>query len=461
MLIKATAACSALAALALLAPASAPGGFSAALSDYKAGHYDSARSQFAAMAELGDCSSQFNLGLMALKGQGGPKDVSAAVGWLEAAATNGCQELVGGRVAPLKGALSEEEQRAAADIVARYGHDALRAAGIVEPELDCPGRLAATVLQAPTAEYPSLPQSAHRNGLVIGVLTIGVDGHARDPEILLSAPDQAFAAAAVEAWLNTRFRPAVQAGAAVESRLEVRLAFTVAGGEALWTSGTYKQARAAAEAGDPAEEYLVGLAAAGDPTLGVGAARASELLMFAARDGNPQAQYWLGAQLRSVQACHPQVSGAPWLKRAAAGGDASAQLTLAAQLLAGNPTESQVAEARGLLERAATTDSYYVRKHVVALLAASPRAALRDPATAQQVAGRLATGYIQSDPQMFEVLAAADAAGGDFSGAVTQQQIAIRKAHDLEWNTRAMEERLAAYRDRKPWAGELLAEPAG
>jgi TPR repeat protein len=452
--------CALLAVPALAAATLAQAGFSAALSDYNAGHYEAARGQFAAMAELGDCSSQFNYGMMALKGQGGPKDVGAAVGWLEAAASNGCQELVGARLAPLKSALADKEREAAAEVLAHYGHDALRAAGIVEPELDCPARVSAAVLQAVTPEYPFPPGAGARNGLVIGRLTIGVDGRARDPEILLSAPDQGFAAAAVEAWLHDRFRPAMQGGTAVESRLQVRLPFAIPGGEALWSSGTYKNARAAAEAGDPAAEYLVGLAAAADSTLGVAPARARELLIFSARDGNPQAQYWLGAQLRAAAACHPQVNGAPWLKHAAAGGDASAQLILALGLLEGNPSDSQVSEARALLERAATSDSFYVRKHVAALLAASPLAALRDPALAAQLAGKLATGGIQTDPQMFEVLAAADAAAGEFAAAVTQQQTAIRKARELQWDTRAMEERLSAYRDRRAWQGVLLTAPS-
>ena len=450
---KATILCGALAAAVLTAAAHAD--FNAALAEYRDGHYDSARRQFTAMAELGDCSSQFNLGVMVLQGQGGAKDIGTGIGWLEAAAANGCQELVGGRVAALKGALSAAEERTAADLLSHYGHEALHAAGIVDPDLSCTERSRAAVLQAPAPEYPS--SGNHRNGLVIGELTIGLDGRARDPEILLAAPDEVFAAAAVESWLHARFTPATHNGTPVESRLQVRLPFAIAGAEPLWSSAAYKDKRAAAEAGDPAAEYLVGLAATSDPTLGISAVRATELLIFAARDGNAPAQYWLGEQLRAVAACHPQASGAVWLRHAAAGGEAAAQLRVAADLLGANPTAAQVAEARTLLERAASADSYYVRKHVVALLAASPLAALRDPATAQQVASRLAHAGIQCDPQMYEALAAAAAAGGDFASAVSQQETAIRKARDLTWNTHAMEERLAAYKGGKAWQGDLFA----
>lgn len=451
---KATILGAAVAAVAFAAAAHAD--FNAALADYKAGHYDTARRQFTAMAELGDCSSQFNLGVMVLQGQGGAKDVGTGVGWLEAAASNGCQELVGGRVAALQGALSAQEEAKAAGIMAHYGHDALHAQGIVDLDLECHERTPAVVTKAPAPEYPS--GGKPRNGLVVGELTVGADGRPRDPEILLAVPDEAFAAAAIEAWLHSRFTPASRNGTPVESRLQVRLPFNIAAGEGLWSNPPYKDAPAAADAGDPAAEYLVGLAATADRTLRIGPARATQLLIDAARDGNPKAQYWLGEQLRSVLACHPQTDGSAWLKHAAAGGDAAAQLAVAVDLLGASPTDAQVSEARSLLQRAAGSDSYYVRKHVVALLTVSPIAALRDPATAQQVALKLALGDIQSDPQMFEALAAAAAAGGDFAAAVSQQQTAIRKARDLEWNTRAMEERLASYKGGRAWQGELFAQ---
>src|ERR1700756_2640474 len=204
---KATILCGALAAAVLTAAARAD--FNAALAEYRDGHYDSARRQFTAMAELGDGSSQFNLGVMVLQGQGGAKDIGTGIGWLEAAAANGCQELVGGRVAALKGALSAAEERTAADLLAHYGHEALHAAGIVDPDLSCNERSRAAVLQAPAPEYPS--SGNHRNGL---------DGRARDPEILLAAPDEVFAAAAVESWLHARFTPATHNGTPVESRLQ-------------------------------------------------------------------------------------------------------------------------------------------------------------------------------------------------------------------------------------------------
>jgi uncharacterized protein len=448
----------ALVTAALLAGAPVHADFQAALRDYQAGHYDSAHSQFLALAELGDCSSQFNLGAMALKGQGGPKDTASGVGWLEAAAANGCERLVGNHLATLAAKLTPEESRAAASILARYGPEALHAQGIVNPDFTCRDIASATVVSAPIAEYPTQLSGPLQQAIVITALTIGIDGHARDPEVLLSVPRPEFAAAAVEAWMNSRFTPAHRGGQAVPSRLQAKTLFGIEG-QTLADAQPYRAARPAADAGDPAAEYLVGVTATLDSSLGISYARAGQLLLGAARDGDAAAQYWVGSQLRATSACHSQADGTVWLRHAADGGNASAQLVLAGDLLNTTPAAAQAEQARAWLEKASASDSYYVRKHVTALLAASPVEAVRDPPTALGVAMKLAAGDIQSDPQMFEVVAAAYAANGDFHNAIAQQQLALQKAQSLGWNTSAMGERLSAYRHGKPWRGDLFAMP--
>ena len=452
-------ACVTLAVGALSSATPAHADFQTALGEYNAGHYDVAHAQFLALAELGDCSSQFNLGAMALKGQGGPKDAGSGVGWLQAAAGNGCERLVGNKVAGLTAKLSADESRAAAGIVARYGRDALHTQGIVSPDFSCREQVAASVLQAPAPEYPRLAGDTRQGAIVITELTIGVDGLARDPEILLAVPETGFPAAAVESWLNSRFEPASRGGAPIESRLQAKSLFAIEGGSGLSGMDAYKSARQRADAGDPVAGYLVGLTATLDASLGISSARAGQLLLASARDGDSRAQYWVGSELHATAVCHSQVNGAVWLRHAADGGSASAQLMLATDLLSADPSGAQAAQARSLLERAATSDSFYVRKHVVALLAASPLDAVRDPGTALSVATKLAAGEIQSDPQMFEAVGAAYAANGDFRQASAQQQIAIRKARSLAWNTRVMTQRLAAYRDGRPWRGDLFALP--
>ena len=450
----------ALAAAAVGVSATAHADFAAALKDYNEGHYDTARTQFLALAELGDCPSQFNLGAMALKGQGAAQDRGAGVGWLQAALSNGCRQQVGDKLAGLSASLNPEQARAAAAILAQYGHDALQSQGVVSPNFECRGLVPASVHDTPAPEYPHVKAGEAPEGIAITAFTIGVDGYARDPQVLLAVPDSAFAAAAVEAWLNSRFTPATRGGVAIESRLEAKLRFIGASGN-LGGSPVYKAALPAAAAGDPAAQYLVGLTANEDSSLGIMLARSGQMLIDAARAGNADAQYWIATQARATSACHPQANGLVWLRHAAEGGNPAAQADYAAELLRGTPTAAQVAQAHTLLERAALSDNYYARKHAVAMLASSPVEGVRDAAAALSGAQKLLAGDIQSDPQMFEAAAAAYAAGKQYQAAVTQQRSALNKAQALGWNTAAMQQRLGAYRRDSPWVGDLYADAQG
>src|SRR5215467_6273851 len=160
--------CAALIGALIGAPARAD--FAAALQAFNSGQYEAAQAQFRALAELGDCSSQFNLGAMALKGQGGPKDAGSGVGWLEAASGNGCEQLVGSKLGPLKAQLSAAESQAAQAIVARYGREALLRQGVLSPSFNCPGQAPASVLEAPLPEAPA--GHPHENAIVVTALTI-------------------------------------------------------------------------------------------------------------------------------------------------------------------------------------------------------------------------------------------------------------------------------------------------
>jgi hypothetical protein len=159
----------------------------------------------------------------------------------------------------------------------------------------------------------------------------------------------------------------------------------------------------------------------------------------------------------SVARCTPGDKSMPWLRAAADGGEGAAILELAQQMLLGEPSVEQQTQARALLAKAAQANNYYVQKHVIALMAAAPFPALHDPATARAVAERLATWGVEADPQMYEALAAAEAASGDYWKAGNNQWTAVKRAKELNWNTQLMDERLALYRKSHPWSGDLFA----
>jgi TPR repeat protein len=444
----------ALAAGALIGAEAAAGDFHSALADYHAGRYEAARAQFLALAELGNCSAQFNLAAMALHGQGGATDTGSGAGWLQSAAGNGCGDLVGNRLTALRDKLTADEARTAADIVAHYGPEALAAQGVLNPQLACYDWTPPRAIAVTTAEPPAAARG-QQPAMVITALMVGTDGRPRDPEILLAVPGEAFAPAAIEAWLNSTFATAQRGADPLAARLETKTVFP--DGARLADAGVIRQARSAAQADDPAAAYLVGLVAMHDSSLGLSAVQAKELVLGAAREGNADAQYWVGSQLRASAPCHPHTRGAVWLRHAADGGNAAAQLLLAADLLAGAPGASQTAQARTLLAQAARSNNYYVRKHVIALLATSPLDAVRDPHAALELASQLGAGPIRTDPQLYETVAAAYAANGDFRNAAAQQQLALQKARELRWDTRTMAQRLDDYRRGTAWRGDLLA----
>jgi hypothetical protein len=112
--------------------------------------------------------------------------------------------------------------------------------------------------------------------------------------------DEAFAAAAIEAWLNASFTPASRHGQPVESRLQTGQVFSV-DGVTVANSAYFKKARPAADNGDRSAEYLVGIATL-DSALGASYAKAGQFLLDSARDGDADAQYWVGRELRQAVA---------------------------------------------------------------------------------------------------------------------------------------------------------------
>lgn len=457
--------CASTLSLALLGLASglpARADFPGAFKAYSEGHYEQAHAEFLRLAQLGNAVAQYDLGAMALQGQGGPKDLGAAVGWLTAAADNGDTRLSPEKLAAVRATLDDEQHKAADEIEARYGRAGLMhtVLPVPLPGAHCRNTVPARVSHKTTPDenyYPSSGRRGDQNGFVILQLTIGVDGVPRDPEILMSVPSPDFSAAAIDIWMPSRWTPAERDGVAVESKVAVKVAFLMIGGGVLWDLPALKAIRETALAGDPTAEYQIGLAATLDPSLGIPEREAYSLLVSAAQGGQPRAQYWAASRFMSVGACGVDRMKIPWLRAAASAGNGPAQVALALDLLSSQPSAGQVTEARQLLEEAARSDDLYAMKHVAAVLAGSPLEGLRDPATAKSVADRLMRSSIESDPQMYEAAALAYAATGNFWEARAKQQLAIKKAQQLQWDTRQLQERLAAYQTSKPWTGDLFA----
>ena len=432
-----------------------------AIEAYRAGDFDTAGKQFLELAELGEARSQYNLSVMALQGEGMTKDEAAAVGWMRVAKQNGYAKIDDGRLELLEAGLDSQGQETAAQIVARYGRDAL-AARVLPAALPLRCQqpfFAPRVKQMARSTYPLLAQRSGLDGIVIMRFIVGVDGLARDVEVLAASYPGRFDEAAIIAVLQSRFEPARLNGTPVEARAEMRHTFMMWEGGDLWRISAVARTRELAAAGDSSSQYLVGLLGLLDPSLKIPETDARQMLLASAQTGYPEAQYWIGRHLNSQQACTGIDKSKPWLQQAAKSKLGSAHIAYAYELLQRADWATKRDEIQTLVKAAAQTSDAYSVKHAVALLAVPVREGMGDAKAALVAARKLDGMDAEYDPQVSEVIAAAYAANGDFAKAAQRQARAIETAKDLYWNTSAMQTRLASYKESKTWSGDLLALP--
>jgi uncharacterized protein len=431
--------------------------------DYQAKFYSKAHDEFLEVAALGNAEAQYNLGAMALRGEGGETDRGTAVGWLLAAEENGYHGLPPDKLQALQSSLTAEQRANADRIVSQYGRAALRenvlpiAPG--EGPVFCPGFQPGHTLQVARLNYPLLSRENRQDGVVFTSFTIGVDGLAHDPEVIVAAPPGMFERSAVQGILSGRYEPARLNGVPFESRSQLRTTFSMSEGGVLWRSARMQKLIADAREGQPAAQYFVGLAGLLDPTVGVAEPEARKMLFASAQAGIPGADYWLARVLEMRRPCTRFDKSQLWLEQAARGGSASAKTALAERLLARHGADD-LTRAHELLVAAVDSNETYALKHAAALLATTNIDGFGDSELALRAAAQLdKVDTIEVDPQGWEAAAAAQAAAGAFSKAASLQRKAIKLATDYYWNTSAMQERLNAYEKGERWYGDLFAVP--
>jgi TPR repeat protein len=446
----------ALVSLALSAAAApAHADFQRAVAKHAAKDFEAARVEFLQLAELGDAPSQFNLGAMSLRGEGVPKDTAVAVGWMIAAAENGYEGLAREKIDAARAALAPADAARAQAIVDRYGKAAIAAR--VLPADDDYWLTCENVQPARTGPVPDIYWTGENDGFVVIAFTIGADGLAHDPEVVLSVPHGMYDYAAQKSVMGGRHTPAMRDGHPVEMRTQTTYTLTVRGGGALWNVGSFGRMRQGAAAGDPGSQYIVGIAGVLDSTLGMDADEASTMVLRAGQGGIPQAQYWAARRFDTGPMCRDAVRSKAWLDAAVTAGYAPAQIAQARRLLEAGDA-ANVARVRELVRAAASSEDPYVLKHVVAL-SIDPRLAPVDAAFLRDVGKRLPPPRLRVDPLEDEAVAAAFAADGQWDKAVDSERRALDRANDYSWNTDAIAARLASYQAHRAWSGDLLQVP--
>jgi TPR repeat protein len=447
--------------------------FPAAQREYRQDNHGAAYAGFFEGAILGHAASQHQLAVMTLRGHGLPADPAAALGWLKAAESNGhsgdaavMTELVrqvgAGDVSRVDG------------ILAKYGRVALEEN--VLPRFDRP----CVPWQRAVPRWnqnPAWPDDLMgHEGVVLIEFLLGVDGIARDPEILVAKPSRLYNLSAVDALMRSRFEPALCGTSPCQQRTYHRYYYNYHrlmglrpqdrlllenSSEAiaeLWGAGAIEKARERVQQREPDAEYLLGSISLADDRLGVTSLDSAGLILRAAQGGNTDAQYWIGRYIDDHESCLGALKAVPWLEVAARHGHARSRALLA-RILLRKPDPRAVARARELLQAIEPTAGSTALRYAAGLLATSPIAELRDPKHALGLASRLYFDYANLDPQDLEVYAAALAANDQFLHAYRRQRRAVKQAQGLGWNTSLMEERRATYGARKPWTGDLFYVP--
>lgn len=425
---------------------------------YQAGNFDAARREFLELAGLGDHASQMILSVMSRRGEAGPVDAGAAVGWASAAVENGSTIVGADAIARARAKLDDAGRAAADAIIARYGRAALERS-VLPPDDGgkCDAQLAKTSYVAP-AGFPTDAVDGYREGVVLLDLVVGIDGLPKDVRVVHAMP-RTFARNVVRAVYQSRFVPAVRDGEPAESRMRFKWIFTAVNGSALWDAKLFADLRRASDQGVPVAQYFVGSVAFLDDRVGIDRKRARNLVMEAAKGGHAAAQTEIARWLLVGAGCSHTAKARIWLDAAARNGDPSAAAMLVDLAIEETPEALPVDSVRAWLRAAAESEDEYALKHAIPFLAGLGPTELADPPLALAAAERLDRHGLRLDPQALESRAAALAANGQFGPATKLQKSAVESARDLSWNTAAMEERLAAYRENRVWRGDLYLRP--
>jgi hypothetical protein len=184
----------------------------------------------------------------------------------------------------------------------------------------------------------------------------------------------------------------------------------------------------------------------------------SRLLTEAAQRGHPTAQQFLGlCSLRLEQGCAgiSRPDGLGLLAKAAQSGDPVSQFLMGLLALAEGPGAYE--KAAPWLEAGTRSGHTHATKYLAAILATAPASSLRHPRRAQELIEPLTrAARLGSDPDVWQILAAALAGQGSFDPAAESQRRAVELASRQGWNVTALEQRLATYRGGSAWHGDLL-----
>lgn len=439
---------------------------------YDAQQFDVALANFKELAEFGLPHAQHRLAIMYARGEGIRPQRVLAYAWASLARDAG-REAAAALADHLEANLTPTSRRIADEIRRDFAPDAIALRWLSPAAQSAQSKCDVESLRKP--QYPPWNRELGLQGTVVADFQSDATGRTTSVRVALSVPSQAFDSGIRRALLATRWQPRQEdadSGTGCHSTLVIR--FVIQGLEAEAYAGlerSLEKHRQLAEQGDPRARISLGLAllalpqVRGDrtdrPRHADVDAQAMRWFREAAQAGEPAAQYMLGLGIATGWGGEENVlEGRGWMFKAAQADQPEAQVAVAAAALdRERPSDRERLFARIWLQRAARTESVDARLMLAGLSAANPDAAERDPAKALELLAPL-RAELKHDPTWHEIKAAASAASGDFEAARRAQREAQRASRSLDQDTADIDARLSLYERGVPWYGLFIPRGA-
>jgi hypothetical protein len=315
-------------------------------------------------------------------------------------------------------------------------------------------RLAAS----PAAFLPPEYANSGKKATALGLVLIDSLGNARYPHVLGRITNDDVDR--IERWViqvlrKTEWFPARHAGQPISAWKPLRVTsptnIVSVHGDKFLNEDWLSKLLASARAGDLKSREVAAYMNAMAPTeVGLTEVEQSEYLAAAVLAGS-RSDGVLAAEDLGRFGCSLSPAVIKVVQRQAETGKAALGLMVAMELL--EVADPSTYKAIGvLLHEAAKSEDPFAQVWATGLLATAPIAEIRDPAFALN---RAMAFQEEGDPDFTEVLAAAQAAAGEFEDAVKTETRALNEAKALDWNDQQLRQRLNTYKGGKPWVGYL------
>ncbi|MFO1400088.1 MAG: energy transducer TonB [Steroidobacteraceae bacterium] len=458
-------------------------GYADAVARYEAGDFPVAREAFLALARMGIRDAHYNLGVMAMKGEGLAANPGLAWGWFTTAKQLGAA-VPDDVLSRLDSKLGEADRLVGKQVVEQYGAEAL-GKQLAATYAQCaawiaaPGGMRAGMtapVMTPRSEktlgqfYPMKLMQAGQQAMVGLDAFVDLDGHVKNARHEFTTPP--VGTGGLELSAQAMFERIAYAPATVNGRpAAVRYMYSVTfimGNSSFWNPANLEAVKAAARRNDPGAQFSVALLASMNERFRnmarVELAEVPALMASAALGGNVHAQYRIARDCAAAQEEPLHRLGREWAAQVARQGHPRAQLEEALESIR---TGGAAKERARLLRLLQVEDDYVRRKAALALATVLPRES-RAPEEALRVAQQLGERYACPkagaapsearvpcgpgerapavlDPELDIVLAAALAANNRMPEALEAMRRAILKENKLRWDASVPERLLAAY----------------